>query len=108
MADVLEQFKIRLKESGYSSTAVRRTVFAVLQGREPQSMHEVIARCDKIDRASVYRTIVLFEQLGIVQRLRIGWKYKLELTDSFSHHHHHITCTKCGRTTPLPEDPALC
>jgi len=71
-------------------------------------MHSVVAACnDKVDRASVYRTIQLFEQLGVVQRLQIGWKYKLELSDKFSAHHHHLSCVQCGRTIAIDEDTAL-
>ena len=108
MADPLQQFKTTLKAAGYSLTKTRQLVFAALQDKEPQTMHEVVAACaGQADRASVYRTVKLFEKLGIVQRLQIGWKYKLELSDSFHHHHHHLTCELCGRTIPLPEDPQL-
>lgn len=71
-------------------------------------MHEIIAACaGQTDRASVYRSIALFEQLGIVHRLHIGWKYKIELTDVFSHHHHHLACSRCGTVIPLTEDDEL-
>jgi len=66
-------------------------------------MAELAARAKGIDRASVYRTIDLFEKLGIVQRLNTGWKYKLELTDKFAEHHHHLTCTRCGQTIAMNE-----
>lgn len=66
-------------------------------------MHELVDRADSIDRASVYRAVELFEKLGIVQRLNTGWKYKIELTDKFSAHHHHLTCVQCGRTIALKE-----
>lgn len=70
-------------------------------------MAELVAACSPINRASTYRTVFLFEQLGIVQRLQIGWKYKLELSDSFHLHHHHLTCRQCGVVIPFEEDPAL-
>jgi Fur family ferric uptake transcriptional regulator len=61
----------------------------------------------KVDRATVYRTVELFERLGIVHRLNIGWKYKIELTDVFTGHHHHFYCTNCGRMFDVPENPML-
>lgn len=70
-------------------------------------MRELAERCHGVDRASMYRTVALFERLGIVQRLQAGWKYKLELSDTFHEHHHHATCQRCGQVTPLPEDPKL-
>jgi Fe2+ or Zn2+ uptake regulation protein len=108
MSDPLEEFKTALKTWAYSLTKTRQLVFAALQDKEPQTMHEVVAACaGQADRASVYRTVKLFEKLGIVQRLQIGWKYKLELSDRFHRHHHHLTCLKCGRTFALPGDPNL-
>jgi Fur family ferric uptake transcriptional regulator len=108
MTEPTDQLRARLQSSKQSITKPREIVFAVLMNNEPLAMQELVSAChDQIDRASVYRTIALFEWLGIVQRLQIGWKYKLELTDTFIHHHHHLTCTVCGRTIPLPEDSQL-
>ena len=66
-------------------------------------MHDLIKRTKGVDRASVYRAVRLFEQLGIVQRLNTGWKYKIELTDKFAEHHHHLTCLQCGKTIAMGE-----
>lgn len=99
------QLQQHLKRHGYSVTKSRHIVFAALEDKEALTMTDLVAACgQQLDRATVYRTISLFEELGIVRRLQIGWKYKLELTDSFSNHHHHLTCTKCGSVTPLSED----
>jgi len=108
MAEPLEQLRNTLKEHEQSLTRARRIIFGVLQDQEPQTMRDITAACaGRVDRASVYRTISLFERLGIVQRLQIGWKYKLELSDAFHRHHHHLTCRQCGRTFALPEDNDL-
>ena len=101
-----ELLKDRLKDQGYSMTAPRLAVFDALLGQEPQSMSYIIDKVGKAaDRASVYRTVELYEKLGIIKRLHIGWKHKLELSDVFSHHHHHLTCTSCGKIFPLIENP---
>jgi Fe2+ or Zn2+ uptake regulation protein len=97
-----------LRKHSFSLTLPRRTVFEALQGSQPLTMKQLVDTCQgTIDRASIYRTIRLFEHLGIVQRLRLGWKYKLELSDDFHQHHHHFSCTVCGNTFALPEDEAL-
>jgi Fe2+ or Zn2+ uptake regulation protein len=89
-------------------TKARRVVFDTFKNQEPMSMNELVKRVKgKIDRASVYRTVALFEKLGIIQRLQIGWKYKLELSDHFNYHHHHISCTSCSMVAPLREDHLL-
>lgn len=94
-----------LKDNGYSTTEPRKVVCELLWNREPQSMRELAERArGKIDRASLYRTIGLFEKLGIVQRIYIGWKYKVELSDVFTHHHHHISCLGCGKIVAITEE----
>jgi Fur family ferric uptake transcriptional regulator len=99
----VDSLKDLLKRNGQSVTTTRLAVFEALSGQEPLSMHELVERVRSADRASVYRTIDLFERLGIVQRLNTGWKYKVELSDKFAAHHHHLTCTHCGATTPMNE-----
>lgn len=96
-----------LRQHGYSATQARKRVFKALQGQQPLSMHTLIERCGDIDRASVYRTVSLFEELGIIQRLQSGWKYRLELSDTFREHHHHATCLRCGTSYDVPEDTRL-
>ena len=97
-----------LKNQGYSLTRPRQAVFDLLLNKEPQTMQLVIKQAQgKVDRATVYRVIELFEQLGIVNRLNIGFKYKLELSDVFHGHHHHFYCTACGKTFDLPANQML-
>jgi Fur family ferric uptake transcriptional regulator len=103
MATLDLRFDQYIKQRGYSITKPRRAVFQALLDKEPQTMQQLTNACWQIDRASVYRTIALFEELGIVHRLPSGWKYKLELTGSFSRHHHHLTCVQCGRVIAFDE-----
>jgi len=98
-----ESFVQLLKAHCQSITTARQRVFEALVGQEPLSMHELVGRVNQVDRASVYRAITLFERLGIVQRLNTGWKYKIELTDRFNEHHHHLTCASCGKTITMNE-----
>jgi Fur family ferric uptake transcriptional regulator len=101
------QLSQHLKQQGFSLTEARTVVFDALRNKEPQTMQQLVSACPLIDRASVYRAVALFEKLGISHRLQIGWKYKLELTDVFSPHHHHMTCLKCGKVIPFDEDQRL-
>lgn len=97
-----------LKDGGYSNTTVRTFVCELLWSKEPQSMRDLTAMSQgTIDRASLYRTIDLFERLGIVQRIYIGWKYKIELSDIFTHHHHHISCLGCGKIVAITEEAEI-
>jgi Fur family ferric uptake transcriptional regulator len=103
----LDKLRQTLQTAGQSLTKPRQVVFKALLHQEPLTMHELVARCHQVDRASVYRGVALFEHLGIVQRLQTGWKYKVELTSPFHLHHHHVTCLICGRTVVIPEDATV-
>jgi Fur family ferric uptake transcriptional regulator len=103
-----ETLKALLKKGGASLTAPRKVIFNLLLDQEPQSMQVLVKRAEnKVDRATVYRTIEIFEELGIVRRLNIGWKYKIELSDLFTGHHHYFYCTNCGKNYRLPANTML-
>ena len=97
-----------LRKNGSSLTKPRKVVFDLLLNQKPQSLQVIIGRAKgKVDRATVYRTMEIFEKLGVVNRLNIGWKYKFELSDVFQEHHHHFHCTNCGTTFSLEQNAML-
>ena len=94
-----------LEENTSKVTKTRLMVFQTLKEQGFQSIAELTIRLDgKVDRVSVYRVIDLFEKLGIVRRVNIGWKYKVELSEIFLDHHHHITCLGCNRVVAVKEN----
>lgn len=104
----IELLRKVLKEHGQSLTTARRTICEALWDHEPQTMRQLIDRTQgKVNRASLYRTIELFEKLGLVNRIYIGWKYKIELSDTLTHHHHHVSCVQCGKVTAIREEQAV-
>ena len=104
MSQIKQDIATVLKAHGHSVTKQRLFVFELLEGTEPLTMQELYQLAQgKLDRASLYRTIALFEALGIAQRVNIGWKYKIELSDQFAEHHHHLTCLKCHQVIPINE-----
>ena len=104
MSQIKSDIATLLRDSGNSVTQQRLFVFSLLEGKEPLTMAELyLLAKHKLDRASVYRTVALFEELGIVQRVNIGWKYKIELSDRFAEHHHHLTCLTCHKVIPISE-----
>lgn len=86
-------------------TNAREATFNLLISPEPQSISHILARADgKVDRVSVYRNIELFEKLGIAHRVYVGWKYKIELSDDFIAHHHHLSCLGCGKIIDIEDE----
>lgn len=103
------RFRQMLAERGHHVTQPREVVFTLLlNSPSPQSMSELIAKASgQVDRVSVYRNIELFEELGIVHRIYVGWKYKLELSDQFLAHHHHLICLNCGKVIDIEDEKHL-
>lgn len=98
----------KLRSRSYSTTRPRRIVFGELLNSGAMTLPELTRRTRaELDRSSVYRTVALFEQLGFIRRISHGWKYKVELTDIFTDHHHHISCRSCGAVVDLSDDEGL-
>ena len=90
---MIDRLKQVLRESDYSATSPRQTIFTVIADAGPLTPAAVATICaPQIDRATAYRTIGLFEKLGIVNRLGDN----VELSEIFTPHHHHATCQNCG------------
>lgn len=92
-----------LKQHGYSITTPRKIVFEVLYSYGLQTMAQLIARAKLIDRASIYRTVDVLEKIGAINRIPQGFKYKIELSEMFLPHHHHIVCTQCGKQSDIEQ-----
>lgn len=97
-----------LSDNGSKLTQPRLFVFRLLLDHGAQSLAELTARSSgSVDRVSVYRIVALFERLGILKKVTIGWKYKVELSEIFLDHHHHITCVSCGVVSAVKENEAI-
>lgn len=103
--DKIQKFRQILSDNNQSITKARLKTFELLLGSEPQSMNQLIARAaGTVDRVSIYRNIELFESIGIARKVHIGWKYKIELSDMFTAHHHHLICLACGAVTDITDE----
>ena len=103
----MDQFIHILSQSGHRITRARMVIFQLLlDSQSPLLTTEITSRCSDVDRVSVYRTMELFTELGIVQQIPRGWKHVYELADPFQPHHHHFSCDTCGSVTSL-ESPQL-
>ena len=94
--DIIREKKIRL-------SLPRLLVYQELSHAvTPISPHEIfqslVKRKKRIGLTSIYRSLDVFESLGVVFRIEKGStvRYKLcELED----HHHHIVCKRCGNVS---------
>jgi len=95
-------FRKYLERRGLKLTAERQAVFDQLFARhEHVEADELLvrlrARGKKISRATIYRTLELLVDSGIVGRVRIGEiGYRYERLRA-GEHHDHLICNECGR-----------
>ncbi len=105
-----DTYRSLLDKNNLSNTKVRSMIFIILKDQDqplPLSSLVILAKAKTIHRSSVYRTIEVFEQSGIVKKLYTGWKESVELSEVFRHHHHHMTCNVCNKTISFEETKAL-
>lgn len=96
------KLKQTLKQAGSSATKSRQLIFSELQKSGPASITGLTdALGSQTDRATVYRTVELFEKLGIINRIWQGSTNQIELSEIFTPHHHHAVCQNCGRVVDL-------
>jgi Fur family transcriptional regulator, ferric uptake regulator len=99
---------VNLKAKGYRDTLPRREVLRALGAGAltPQEIVETLrARGSQVDQATVYRTLDLFAELGIVNKLKLGGRSaKYEIAGRSADHHHHLQCERCGGLTCVPLD----
>jgi Fur family ferric uptake transcriptional regulator len=95
----------RLVSRGFRLTGPRRAVLDVLLDRsEPLSVAQIHARLrdGRINLVSVYRTVHLLSDLGVVRVADASTgSQRFELSGEFTRHHHHLICQRCGRIEDL-------
>ncbi|NBB95591.1 MAG: transcriptional repressor [Planctomycetes bacterium] len=101
LADAWQQFKTFLRERGARITETRRIVLErALQRadhfRADQLAGELAQGSDRVSRGTVYRTLALLVEIGLLREIRD--------TDTHVHyeatvgreHHEHMVCDGCG------------
>lgn len=59
----------------------------------------------EIGLATVYRTLELLANLGLVQKIALGdGRTRYALVDADSQHHRHLVCVRCGRVAEMDAD----
>ena len=67
----------------------------------PQELYQsLLKKQKKIGLTSIYRSLDLFESLGMVFKIINGSSVKYKLCES-EDHHHHIVCKACGDVVEL-------
>ena len=92
----------KMRGAGYKATPQRTAVLRALIAEQHQSLEEIRARCPEVGLVTVYRTLDLLNELGIVRRLDLGDGARYELAED---HHHHMICESCDDISEFDECP---
>ena len=108
----INELKENLKEKGYKLTPQRRAILDIIIEKEGQHLtaeeiyDEVKKRCPDIGLATVYRTVLLLEEIGVIFKLDLNdgcSRYELVHSEE-EHRHHHLVCNECKAVFEVQDD----
>ncbi|WP_139904430.1 Fur family transcriptional regulator [Clostridium thermarum] len=111
-ADEVKRLKENLKAKGYKLTPQRRAIVDCIVSSEgkhltAEEIYDLVKEdCAEIGLATVYRTIAMLEELGIVSRLELGdniSRYEI-VHEEENHQHHHLICNNCSKVLEVEGD----
>ena len=109
----MDVFKQRLQANKHKLTMQRRTVLNVFieHPGEHLSAEDVYGllreQSQDIGLATVYRSLDLLAELGILQKMEFGdgcSRYEVGTMTPDEHQHHHMICLKCKKVYEFQDD----
>lgn len=103
--DTAHRLADRLRRVGQRVTSQRLVILGTLHAGEHLTADEIFARVapllPAVNRSTVYRTLELFRDLGLVSETDLGGGARqFELIDE---PHHHLICHRCGGIQELDD-----
>lgn len=100
-----------LRKLGYRLTPQRLIILSAIHSSDnhisAEEIHaQVRATYPQVNISTVYRTLELLKELGLVTETNLGGG-RLRYHIIAKGHHHHIICRKCGRVFELDESVLL-
>ncbi len=100
-----------LKEKGFKLTSQRGSVLdTILENTgkhlSAEEIYDLVKiNCPEIGLATVYRTMQVLDELGLVYKNNFDdGRTRYEITQNEDHQHHHLVCRKCGKVIEVEED----
>ncbi|WP_138158881.1 Fur family transcriptional regulator [Peptoniphilus catoniae] len=112
MSSSREYIKQVLKENGHKFTNQRSKIYNVFLNNpgehlSTEDVYEYVSEeSPEIGIATIYRTLMLFEQLGILYKISFDdgvVRYEVKSSNS-KHRHHHLICLNCSSITEVKLD----
>ena len=99
-----------IKECGLTVTKMRKKVLSVfLKSDKPLSLHDIQSLVGYIDRVTLFRILLAFEEKKIIHVIRLDKGDKLFAlceptcnTENHNHNHIHFQCKDCSDVSCIP------
>lgn len=108
----MNNLKENLKSKGYKLTPQRRAILNIIVKNEgshltTEELYDLVKiECPEIGLATVYRTVQLLEEMGVVSKIDLDdgcSRYELVNRDE-NHQHHHLICSECSKIIEVKDD----
>ena len=106
--EILERFKDKLRTSGLKVTRERVIILEEVLKRSDhfdadQFAADLNVNGIKVSRATVYRTLDILNDMGIVHKSTLGHKHQHYENMVNRAHHDHLVCLKCDKVVEFLE-----
>lgn len=104
-------FLDKLSKKGFRMTTQREIVLSILHKLPTaSSVDDIYRQVQQVSRAvdisTVYRTLELLQEFGLVISSDIGSGHRVYKLVSVEEPHIHLVCKKCGKVMGIETDPA--
>lgn len=95
----------RLRAAGHRLTQPRQSIIEAVAGQQSrftagELCDEVARRAPTVGRATVFRTMQLLAEAGVLERVHGEGGHDAYIVDTRGHHHH-MVCGNCGAVVSL-------
>ncbi|MFH0768006.1 MAG: Fur family transcriptional regulator [Chloroflexota bacterium] len=96
-----------LSKQGYRMTPQRLMIFSAIENSDnhisaEEIYSQIVAKYPNVNISTVYRTLELLKQLGLVTETNLG-EGRVRYHPAEKGHHHHLVCRECGAIIDLDE-----
>jgi Fur family transcriptional regulator, ferric uptake regulator len=97
-----------LEDAGQRVTRPRKAVASLIDDRAAHFtaadlLDDARARRLSLGRATVFRTLELFSEMGLLERIDLPSGEHAYVACAPRGHHHHVICSRCGRTAEVAD-----
>lgn len=112
MTITIDNLKEKFREGQYKLTSQRKIVLQAFLDHQDkhlsaEEVHSILrSASNEIGLATVYRTLELLSELGVLQKMDFGdGRSRYEVNSaSDTHQHHHLICLRCNKVKEFEDD----